>query len=177
MTDQTKAPVALQRPHQTTHHNRTLSDPWAWLRDPGYPDVKDPDVLAYLEAENAWFEAHMDTHKGLIDTLFEEMKGRIKEEDKSVPQKDGAYLYWSSFETGEQYRRHWRRPVGSPDDGSADQLILDERRWRKVWTISGSAPSPFPMTTGCSPTASTTVARSASLSASRTSRPARSCRT
>ncbi|MBO9671044.1 MAG: S9 family peptidase, partial [Sphingobium sp.] len=130
MTDQISPPpvppIAGQRPHETTHHNRILSDPWAWLRDPGYPDVKDPDILAYLEAENAYFEAHMDRHKPLIDALFEEMKGRIKEEDKSVPQKDGDYLYWSSFETGEQYRRHWRRPVGAPDDGSADQLILDE---------------------------------------------------
>jgi len=126
MTESLKPPVAPQRPHQTIHHNRTLSDPWAWLRDSGYPDVRDPEILAYLEAENAWFEAHMAAHKPLIDTLFEEMKGRIKEEDRSVPQKDGAWLYWSSFEKGEQYRRHWRRPVGSPDNGSADELILDE---------------------------------------------------
>ena len=126
MTEQTKPPIAAQRPHQSVHHNRTLSDPWAWLRDPGYPDVKDPEVLAYLEAENAWFEAAMAPRKELTDALFTEMKGRIKEADKSVPQKDGAYLYWSSFEEGEQYRRHWRRPVGAAVDGSADQLILDE---------------------------------------------------
>ncbi len=126
MTEPTSPPRAAQRPHQTTHHNRTLSDPWAWLRDPGYPDVKDADILAYLEAENRYFDANMDANKPLVDALFEEMKGRIKEEDKSVPQKDGAYLYWSSFEKDEQYRRHWRRPVGAPDDGSADQLILDE---------------------------------------------------
>ncbi len=68
----------------------------------------------------------MAARKGLVDALFEEMKGRIREDDKSVPQKDGAFLYWSSFEVGEQYRRHWRRPVGAPDDGSADELILDE---------------------------------------------------
>ena len=122
MTDITQPPLAQQRPHQTTHHGRTLSDPWAWLRDPGYPDVKDADVLAYLEAENRYFEGAMDQHKSLIDSLFEEMKGRIKEEDKSVPQKDGAYLYWSSFETGEQYRRHWRRLA----TGGPDELILDE---------------------------------------------------
>jgi oligopeptidase B len=126
MTEPMSPPRAAQRPHQTTHHNRTLSDPWAWLRDPGYPDVKDPDILAYLQAENRYFDANMDANKPLVDALFEEMKGRIKEEDKSVPQKDGDYLYWSSFEKGEQYRRHWRRPVGAPDDGSADQLILDE---------------------------------------------------
>jgi oligopeptidase B len=120
------APVAAQRPHQTLHHNRTLSDPWAWLRDPGYPDVTDTDVLDYLKAENAFFEAHMAAHKPLTDALFEEMKARIKEEDKSVPQKDGAYVYWSTFETGEQYRRHWRRRADAPADGSADELIVDE---------------------------------------------------
>jgi oligopeptidase B len=126
MTDQMSPPSAAQRPHDSVHHNRTLSDPWAWLRDPGYPDVKDPEILGYLEAENRWFNVHMDANKPLVDALFEEMKGRIKEEDRSVPQKDGAFVYWSSFEKGEQYRRHWRRPVGAPDDGSADQLILDE---------------------------------------------------
>ncbi len=119
-------PLAAQRPHQTIHHGRTLDDPWAWLRDPGYPDVKDEDVLGYLKAENAFFEGQMAARKPLVDTLFEEMKGRIKEDDRSVPQKDGAFLYWSTFEKGEQYRRHWRRAVGAPDDGSADQLIVDE---------------------------------------------------
>ncbi|MBN8820382.1 MAG: S9 family peptidase [Sphingomonas sp.] len=127
MTDTPQTPpIAAQRPHQTVHHNRTLSDPWAWLRDPGYPDVSDPDVLAYLKAENAWFEAHMAARKGQVDALFEEMKARIKEDDRSVPQKDGAYVYWSTFEKGEQYRRHWRRKVGAAEDGSADELIVDE---------------------------------------------------
>lgn len=127
MTDTPQTPpIAAQRPHQTVHHNRTLSDPWAWLRDPGYPDVSDPDVLAYLKAENAWFDAHMAARKGQVDALFEEMKARIKEDDRSVPQKDGAYVYWSTFEKGEQYRRHWRRKVGAAEDGSADELIVDE---------------------------------------------------
>ena len=126
MTDPIQPPRAARRPHESTHHGRTLSDPWAWLRDPAYPEVKDPEILAYLEAENRYFDAAMGPRKALVDALFEEMKGRIKEEDRSVPQKDGAYLYWSSFEAGEQYRRHWRRPVGAPDDGSADELILDE---------------------------------------------------
>jgi len=126
MIDTSRPPLAAQRPHQTIHHGRTLEDPWAWLRDPGYPDVTDPDVLAYLTAENSYFDAQMDARKPLVDALFAEMKARIKEDDRSVPQKDGAYVYWSSFEAGEQYRRHWRRPVGAPADGSADQLIVDE---------------------------------------------------
>lgn len=122
----TTPPLAPARPHSATYHGRTLDDPWAWLRDPGYPEVTDKDVLGYLEAENAFFEGQMAARKPLVDALFTEMKARIKEADTSVPQKDGDWLYWSSFEEGEQYRRHWRRAVGAPDDGSADMLILDE---------------------------------------------------
>ncbi|MFT3966121.1 MAG: S9 family peptidase, partial [Sphingobium sp.] len=126
MTDKTQPPRAEQRPHEITHHGRTISDPWAWLRDPGYPDVTDRDILAYLEAENGWFEAAMNPRQPLIDILFEEMKGRIKEDDASVPQKDGAFIYWRAFDKGAEYRKWFRRPVAAPADGSADQLILDE---------------------------------------------------
>ena len=117
-----KPPVAEQRPHSFTVHGVTIEDPYAWIKDPGYPDVTDKDVLAYLEAENAWFESVMAPHKPLIDTLYEEMKGRIKEDDSSVPQKDGDWLYWTAFETGGQYRKWWRKPVA----GGPDELILDE---------------------------------------------------
>ena len=119
-------PIAERRPHSVAAHGRSIDDPYFWLRDPGYPDVTDGDVLAYLEAENAWFERAMAPHQGLIDTLFEEMKARIKEDDSSVPQKDGDYIYWRAFEVGAQYRKWYRRPADAPEDGSADQLILDE---------------------------------------------------
>jgi len=109
-----------------THHGISVVDDYAWLRDPGYPDVSAPDILAHLQAENAWFEARMKPQQPVIDTLFTEMRGRIKEADKSVPQKDGDFLYWIEFEEGAEYKKWWRRPVGAPDDGSADQLILDE---------------------------------------------------
>jgi oligopeptidase B len=115
-------PIAEQRPHQFERHGITVEDPWAWLRDAGYPEVTDPDVLGYLEAENAYFETVMAPHQPLIDRLFEEMRGRIKEDDSTVPQKDGDWLYWSDFETGGEYRRWWRKPVS----GGADELILDE---------------------------------------------------
>jgi len=115
-------PVAERRPHSFTVHGITIDDPYAWIKDPGYPDVTDPDVLAYIAAENAYFESVMAPHKPLTDRLYEEMKGRIKEDDSSVPQKDGDWLYWTSFETGGQYKRWWRKPVA----GGADELILDE---------------------------------------------------
>lgn len=119
-------PVAAKRPQPYTRHGVTVQDDYAWLRDPGYPKVSDPEILAHLEAENAWFEARMAPHQGLVDTLFAEMRGRIKEADKSVPQKDGDWLYWIEFEEGAEYKKWWRRPVGAADDGSADELLLDE---------------------------------------------------
>ncbi|WP_277982003.1 S9 family peptidase [Sphingomonas phyllosphaerae] len=115
-------PVAATRAHSFTRHGVTVEDPYAWLKDPNYPEVTDPDVLAYLEAENAYFEAQMAPHQALVDRLYEEMKARIKEDESSVPQKDDDYLYWTAFETGGQYRLWWRKPVA----GGPDELLLDE---------------------------------------------------
>lgn len=121
-----KPPIAAKRPVKATHHGLEISDDYAWLRDASYPVVDNAEVLAHLAAENAWFEARMKPYRPLVDTLFKEMRARIKEADKSVPQKDGDWLYWIEFEEGAEYKKWWRRPVGAPDDGSADQLILDE---------------------------------------------------
>jgi oligopeptidase B len=118
----TTPPIAAKKPHVETHHGIELSDDYAWLRDPGYPEVQDPEVLAHLNAENAWFEHRMAPRKGRIDALFTEMRGRIKEADSSVPQKDGDFLYWIEFEQGAEYKKWWRRPMA----GGPDQLILDE---------------------------------------------------
>lgn len=117
-----RPPVAAKKPHRVTHHNIVVTDDYAWLRDPGYPEVKDAAVLAHLNAENAWFEHRMAAQQGRIDALFKEMRARIKEADKSVPQKDGDYLYWIEFEEGAEYKKWWRRPV----TGGPDELILDE---------------------------------------------------
>lgn len=116
------APVAEQRPHSFTHHGITIDDPWHWLRDPKYPKVTDKAVLGYLKAENSYFEAHMAAQKPLVEKLFEEMKGRIQEDDSSVPQKDGDWIYWSTFTKGSQYRRHYRKPAA----GGEEMLILDQ---------------------------------------------------
>ena len=121
-TPLTAPPVAAKKPHSETHHGITVTDDYAWLRDPGYPEVTDPAVLAHLAAENAWFESRMAPHQTRIDALFTEMRGRIKEADKSVPQKDGDWLYWIEFEQGAEYKKWWRRPVA----GGAEQLVLDE---------------------------------------------------
>ena len=115
-------PVAARKPHSATVHGVTIDDDWAWIRDPGYPEVTDEDVLDYLKAENAYFEAAMAPHADLVEGLFQEMKGRIKEDDSSPPLKDGDWLYWTAFKEGTQYRLWYRRPT----KGGDETLIFDE---------------------------------------------------
>src|SRR4051812_16798026 len=115
-------PRAEPRAYSYERHGRQVDDPWHWLRDPGYPEVTDAAVVDYLKAENAFFDAAMAPHKKLVETLFEEMKGRIKEDESSVPVRDGDWLYWWAFRPGAQYRSWYRQRV----EGGPDELILDE---------------------------------------------------
>lgn len=119
-----KPPVAEKRAHTYTHHGITIEDPYDWLYDKSYPVVDDEDVLNHVKAENAYFEAKMAAQAPLTEALFTEMRARIKEDDSTVPQKDGDYIYWSEFEEGAQYRKHWRKPVA----GGEAQLIIDENQ-------------------------------------------------
>src|ERR671913_358245 len=116
-------PRAEQRPHAFERHGIRVEDPWHWLKDQSYPTVDDEDVLSYLRAENSYFEAAMAPHQPLIETLFQEMRGRIPEDDSSVPVRDGEHDYWWAFQPGAQYRTWYRRPAAG--DG-AQQTILDE---------------------------------------------------
>ncbi len=118
----TSPPTAEKRDHSYSHHGITISDPYHWLRDQSYPTIDDEDMLDHLKAENAWFEARMKPQQPLVDELFAEMKARIKEDDSTVPQKGGDWLYWSEFEEGAEYRKYYRKPVAGGDD----VLILDE---------------------------------------------------
>jgi oligopeptidase B len=124
MTQLPPPPRAEQRPHSYERHGVTIQDPYHWLRDSSYPTVDDEDILSYLRAENAYFEAAMAPHQPLIETLFQEMRGRIPEDDSSVPVRDGDWMYWWAFQPGAQYRTWYRRPVG----GGAEQVIFDEPR-------------------------------------------------
>jgi oligopeptidase B len=141
LADLPNIPLARRVVHSVTHHGVTIEDPYAWLRDPTYPQVSDPDILGYLNAENAYFEATMKPHRRLIDTLFAEMKGRVKDDDASVPQKDGAFVYWHAFEPGAEYRKWYRRPVG----GGPNAVILDEpalAEGHEYFRLGGHAISP-----------------------------------
>lgn len=119
---QMQPPIAAKRPHSFTHHGITVEDSWNWLKDPSYPKVDDADVLAYLTAENAYYAAQMAPVAALKDRVFEELKGRVKQDDASVPLPDGAFEYWWQFKPGDQYRTWMRRPKG----GGAEQVVLSE---------------------------------------------------
>ena len=128
-------PVAGQRPHSYTRHGTTIEDPWQWLRDADYPTVDDEDVLAYLKAENEYFEARMAPQKELTDAIFEEIKGRQQPDLASVPWKDGQWYYQWKYAEDSQYRIWLRWPAQSSDETqpnareapTADvETILDE---------------------------------------------------
>ena len=114
-------PIAQRKPHQFTMHGFTIKDPYAWLQDPGYPTINDKDILAYLTAENTYFDSHMSEHQDNIDALFNEFKARQQAEDESVPYLENNYFYQWVFAKHAQYRS-WQR---WKEDGSK-QTILDE---------------------------------------------------
>ena len=130
MPDKPSPPVADVRPSSFTMHGYTVEDPYRWLKDESYPTVDDADVLAYLEAENAYFEATMAPHGERIERIFQEIKARQQPDDANVPVKDGDYYYQWRFEEGGQYRIWSRWPSDGPDADagptSAAQIILDE---------------------------------------------------
>ena len=123
-----KPPVADKRPVTVTRHGEAVIDDYAWLRADNWqevtrePDKLDPDIRAYLEAENAYAEAVLKPVKKLRRTLFEELKARIKEDDSSVPAPDGAFEYYFRYETGGQHPKFCRRPAGIVE---AERLLLD----------------------------------------------------
>ena len=107
-------PKADRKHHEHSHHGIVTADPYAWLQDPGYPTVTDPEVLDYLQAENAYFERCMAPHQSLVDTLFTELKARKSDNDVSVPYFHNGFHYQWRFTEGDQYRR-WYRAAGTHD--------------------------------------------------------------
>ena len=140
-------PDVAKRPAESTWHGVTLVDEYAWLRAENWQTVMQdptqlaPDIRAYLEAENAYTDARLASHADLVERLFQEMKGRIKEDDSSVPQPDGAWAYYSSYVTGGQYPRACRRPR----DGGEEAILIDgnkEAEGKAYWTLGAIAHSP-----------------------------------
>jgi oligopeptidase B len=150
-----RPPLAARRPDVSVHHGVELRDDYAWLRAANWQDVmRDPSLLdaeirAYLEQENAYCEAELADTRLLQETLFSEMKARLKQDDSTVPTPDGAFDYYSTFVAGGQYPRLCRRPraggAGSPNDGGAETLLLDgnaEAEGKPYWDLGARAHSP-----------------------------------
>ena len=113
-------PVAKKVPHERTVHGDTVVDEYEWLRD-----KDDPEVIAYLEAENAYTEQATAHLADLRETLFEEIRSRTQETDMSVPTRLGSYWYYSRSIEGKQYGISCRCPVDSPDDWDPPVLEHD----------------------------------------------------
>ena len=121
-------PVAPRKPTDLPAlHGRRRTDDYAWLKDEHWPQVmRDPavlraDIREYLEAENAYKEAMLEPTRALRATLFEEFRGRIREDDASVPEKDGAWAYYHRYREGGQHPVMCRRPTGAA--GSTDAAV------------------------------------------------------
>src|SRR6202167_5834497 len=97
-------PIARRVHTETPLHSVVLTDDYAWLRD-----KQNPEVTAYLEAENAYAEAVMAPLAGLRDQLYQEMLSHVKQTDVSVPFRDGAWWYYTRTEEGRQYSIHCRK--------------------------------------------------------------------
>jgi oligopeptidase B len=131
----------------TIHHGITRVDDYAWLRAANWqavmrdPAQLDPAIRAHLEAENAYAEAFMADTKELQAQLFAEMKGRIKEDDASVPAPDGPFAYYTRYVTGGQHPLFCRRPR----DGGEERVLVDGNALAKphaYFRIAGVAHSP-----------------------------------
>src|SRR5262245_15095434 len=120
-------PRADVRPTQATWHGVTLTDDYAWLKDENWQTViRDPSVLkagirTYLEAENAFAEAAMADTQELQAAVLAEMRGRIKEDDSSVPAPDGPFAYFTRYREGAQHPMICREPR----NGGATEILLD----------------------------------------------------
>jgi oligopeptidase B len=111
-------PVAARQPHETTFHGETVVDDYFWLRE-----RENPAVLAYLEAENEYASAVMGHTKAMQEQLYAELRGRIKEDDDSVPVRQDDYYYYTRVVEGQQYPIYCRKH-GSLE--AAEEILLDQ---------------------------------------------------
>ncbi len=110
-------PKAMKQPHQMTIHGDTRTDDYYWMRDDNRQDQK---IIDYLAAENKYTEQMLKPGEQLRDTLYEEMVGRMKQDDQSVPYTYNGYIYRTVYEAGKDFPIYQRKPV----DGSSDWQVL-----------------------------------------------------
>ncbi|MFZ1813250.1 MAG: S9 family peptidase [Rhizobiaceae bacterium] len=142
-----QAPQTARKPHKTVHHGVERTDDYAWIRARNWQEVmRDPSALPYeirlhLEEENNYQRAQMVDTKPLQSRLFVEMKQRIKEDDSSVPMRDGPWAYGVRFEHGGEHVKY----VRVPSEGGDETVMLDgdrEARGKGYFRIAGAGHSP-----------------------------------
>lgn len=143
------APIAARRPVRSTHHGVDLVDDYGWLRAANWqevmrtPSLLDPEIRTHLEAENAYLRAQLAHTSALQETLFKEMKARLKEDDRQVPTPDGPWEYFPRFVKGGQYAQLCRIPRCG--DAEAANIILDgnkEAAGKTYWDLGGASHAP-----------------------------------
>ncbi|MBL4619183.1 MAG: S9 family peptidase [Marinicaulis sp.] len=142
-----KAPNVEKRPVEITQHGITRVDNYAWLRDENWQEVLrdssklDDDIKLTLDAETAYYKAVTDDLSDLRKNLFDEMRGRIKEDDSSVPSRDGDWTYWSRYVEGGEYPTFIRAPA----IGGEEQILFEgdkERGDSEFFDIGAISHSP-----------------------------------
>jgi len=144
MTQRPVPPVARKIPVTIEQLGRTRTDDYQWMKDDNWQAVlRDPslikaDVKEHLTAENAYREAMLASTLPLQEAMFEEMKGRIKQDDSSVPAPDGDWEYYTRFNTGDQHPLYSRRPRGQ---STGEEILLDANALAagKAYSEVGSA--------------------------------------
>lgn len=143
-----KPPVAQKTPHRIEQLGRVRTDDYAWMKDENWQQVlRDPktlrtDVREHLDAENAYTKAVLAETEALQAQLFAEMKGRIKEDDSSVPAPDGPFDYYVRYDLGAEHPVHGRRPRGAE---TGEEVLLDEQalsQGKAYFSVGGAHHSP-----------------------------------
>ena len=141
-------PAAQKHPKRIEQLGRARVDDYAWMKDDNWQQVlRDPktlraDVREHLEAENAYVKAMLAPTEALQAQMFGEMRGRIKEDDSSVPAADGPWDYYARYNLGAQHPIHARRPRGQADD---EQVLLDEEaasKGKAFFQVAAASHSP-----------------------------------
>lgn len=125
-----KPPIAKKVPKVLKIHGYEITDNYAWLRDRQRDGKKSGDkaIIEYLNAENKYTDSYMSRHQPLVDTLYKEMLGRIKQTDLSVPTKIGGWWYFNKTEEGKQYPTFLRSKTR---DGADPETLLDVNEMAK----------------------------------------------
>lgn len=135
--EQMKAPVAAKKVKEITIHGDTRMDPYYWLRE-----RENPEVIFYLEAENLYREKKMKGSENLQESLFEEIIGRIKQTDESVPYKENGYYYYVRYEEGKEYPIYCRKKESMEADEEIIANVNEMAEGHAYYNLGGVSISP-----------------------------------